>query len=305
MTAASHNPPGSPAGVDATAALVLAGCCAIWGVGIVMAKVANTGISPVLNAGLRSVAAGILVLLWARLRGIELFGHDGTLRAGLLAGIFFAAEFLALYAGLASTPASRATLFLHCAPFVAAYGEHLLVPGHRLTAARLGGLIAAFAGLGVAMGEGVAGVSRETLLGDLLCLAGGVLWGATTVVIRASGLKRATAEKTLLYQLAVSAAVLPPASIAFGEAGITALTPAVAGAFAYTVVAVVFVGYTTWFWLMRRYSAASLHAFTFLTPMFGVIAGRLLLAEPLSPGLLFGLTLVALGIYLVNRPEQS
>lgn len=297
--------PSLPSTLDARAALVLTACCAIWGVGLVMVKFSNAGISPVMNAGLRSIAAGILVFAWARLRGVGLFERDGTLIAGTVCGIVFAGEFLALYAGLARTPVSRATVFLHVAPFVAAFGEHFLVPGHRLTGMKLFGLFAAFAGLAVAMGEGVFQLSTETLVGDLLCFTGGVLWGITTTIVRTTGLRQAPAEKTLLYQLVASAAVLPLASVALGEAGVFDLTPSVLAAFAYTAIAVVFIGYTTWFWLMRSYSAASLHAFTFLTPLFGVMAGHVILGEPLSPGLMLALVLVAAGIYLVNRPARA
>ena len=297
--------PPSPRPLDARAALVLVGCCVIWGVGLVMAKLAVAGITPLWNAGLRSVAGGLILWVWAALRGVPLFTRDGTLLPGLLAGAFFSVEFVGLYMGLAQTSASRSTIFLHSAPFIAAYGEHLLVPGHRLTGTRVAGLAAAFIGLAIAMGESVFALSAATLTGDLLCLLGGIFWGLTTVVVRASRLRTASAEKTLLYQLGVSALALPIAAIVTGEAGITALTPQVLGGFAYTVVLTVVVGYTTWFWLMRSYSAASLHSFSFLTPIFGVIAAHFLLGDPWSPGVLAGLALVTLGIWLVNRPQPQ
>lgn len=288
--------------LDARAVTLMVTCCAIWGVGIVMAKIANLGISPVLNAGLRSVVAGLIIWSWATGRGIRLYDRDGTLIAGLFAGTLFAIEFLALYAGLARTSAARGTLFLHAAPFVAAIGEHFL--GHRLTASRALGLVIAFLGLAVAFGEALMGQAPADLVGDFYCLVGGILWGATTIVVKATTLRRAPAEKTLLYQLGVSALLLPPLAWAIGEAGITDWSPHILGAFLYTAVAVVSFGYLTWFWLMRTYSAASLHAFTFLTPILGVLAGTVLLGERLSLGLIVGLSLVALGIWLVNRPTR-
>jgi drug/metabolite transporter (DMT)-like permease len=297
--------PPAPATLDLRAAAILTVCCGIWGVGLVMVKIANTGISPLLNAGLRSVFAGTILFAWCRWRGISLFARDATLAAGMFCGVLFAFEFIYLYVGLQLSPASRGTILLHCAPFVAAYGEHLFVPGHRLTRLKVAGLVAAFVGLVIAFSEGLAASGGASLKGDLYCLLGGVFWGATTVVVRATALKAAPAEKTLLYQLAVSAVVLLVASPLIGEAGVIALTPKVLGAFAYTVLLVVVIGYTTWFWMMRTYSAASLHAFTFLSPIFGVIAAHLILGEPITPAVLAGLTLVALGIYLVNRPSAQ
>ena len=293
-----------PADIDARAALILVACCAMWGFGLVMVKTANGGISPLLNCALRSIGGAVLLFGWARLRGISLFERDRTLPAGLLCGAMFAFEFMALYPGLAMTQVARATIFLHCAPFVAAFGEHLLVPGHRLTRSKVLGLGAAFTGLAVALGGGIFSLSRETLIGDVLCLLGGVAWGLTTVIIRASNLRTASAEKTLLYQLTISVPILLAASWLWGESGLTNLSPVVLGAFVYTVIGTVAIGYTTWFWLLRTYSAASLHTFTFLTPIFGVIAGHLVLGETIGPAIMIGLPLVAVGIWLVNKPAR-
>lgn len=229
--------------LDSRAAILLTTCCLVWGIGLVMVKISNAGISPVLNAGLRSVVSGLFIWMWATARGTNLYASDGTLAAGVFCGSVFAVEFLVIYAGLAQTSAARGTLFLHAAPFVAAIGEHVL--GHRLTRLRVVGLVAAFLGLAVVFGEGLVGAASTSITGDLLCLAGGVLWGATTIIIKATALKRAPAEKILLYQLAVSAALLQPASWAMGESGITDTSPLIIAAFTYTALAVVSFGYLT------------------------------------------------------------
>lgn len=293
-----------PHTLDLKAAAILTLCCVIWGVGLVMAKTANVGISPMFNAALRSIVGGILLYLIARWRGVDVFERDGTLWSGILAGLFFTAEFVGLYTGLVYTSAARGVLFLHAAPFIAAAGEHYLVPGHRLSGMRILGLVAAFCGLALAISEGLTvNGGSSTLAGDLLCLFGGIMWGALTVVVKATPLGRIAPERSMLYQLAVSAIVLMALSFAKGEAGIISLSPAVAGAFLYTALLTVVFGYTIWMWMLRTYSAASLHSFTFLTPIFGVIAGHLMLGEPIGSWLLGGLALVALGIYLVNRPH--
>lgn len=301
MTAPAQS---KPRDLDTCAATILVACCLIWGVGLVMVKIANAGISPIMNSALRSVAAGFILLVWSLARGVPLFRRDRTLIAGIACGTLFALEFLTLYAGLVTTDVARGIIFLHAAPFVAAYGEHLFVPGHRLTRRKVVGLAAALFGLIIALSESLFSGTRTTLTGDILCLIAGIAWGGTTVIIRATQLKSAPAEKTLLYQLAVSAMLLVTASYLLGEPGIINLSPPVLGAFAYTVIGTVVLGYTTWFWLMRTYSAASLHAFTFLTPIFGVVAGHLILGERIGWPIVGGLILVVLGIWLVNAPER-
>ena len=288
--------------LDTLAILVLLACCACWGINQATIKIANAGISPILQVGLRSIFAGLLVFAWARLRGVELFKRDGTLRAGLLTGSVFSIEFLFFYVGLDHTQASRGIIFIYLSPFVVAFGAHFLIPGDRLTVPKILGLTAAFIGLAVAMGESFATPGRPTLAGDLMCLTAAVLWGATTVLIRTTALKTAAPEKTLLYQLLVSAVIMPPISVAMGEPGIIDLSQPVLLAFAYTVVLVAFVSYIAWFWLVRSYPPTRVTAFTFLSPVFGVIAGNVMLGEAFTPSLGVALALIAFGIYLVNRP---
>jgi drug/metabolite transporter (DMT)-like permease len=290
--------------LDAAAVFVVVACCASWGINQVAIKIANAGISPILQVGLRSAFAMVLVFAWSRARGVRLFERDGTLWAGLGAGLLFGLEFVLMYLGLQHTTASRGVVLLYLAPFVVAFGAHYLIPGDRLTAAKVTGLSAALAGVAVAMGEGLAVPGRPTLLGDLLSLLAAVMWGATTVFIRATPLRRAPPEKILLYQLAATAVILPLLSSVMGEPGITDLSPPVLAAFAYTVVAVAFVSYIAWFWLVRNYPPTRVSSFTFLSPVFGVMAGSLMLGEAFTPSLAAALALIAFGIYLVNRPER-
>ena len=290
--------------LDARAVLVVTACCACWGVNQVAIKIANAGISPILQVGLRSLLAGVLVLFWAKARGVRLFERDRTLWPGVAAGLLFGGEFVILYMGLSLTTASRAVVLLYLAPFVVAFGAHYLVPSDRLTLAKLLGLTAALAGLAVAMGEGFAAPGRPTLAGDLLSLLAALLWGATTVLIRATALRSAAPEKTLLYQLAVSAIVLPPISYLLGEPGIIDLSGPVLLAFVYTFTIVAFVSYIAWFWLVRNYPPTRVSAFTFLSPVFGVMAGNLILGEAFTTSLAVALLLIAFGIYLVNRPAR-
>ena len=156
----------APATIDARAAAILVVCCAVWGLGLVMVKIANAGITPFLNSALRSLAAGAILFVWTWARRIPLFERDRTLWPGIICGIFFAIEFLTLYPGLSLTQVARATIFLHCAPFVAAFGEHVSSTGHKLTGAKMAGLLTAFAGLAIALGAGISSATTAALTGS-------------------------------------------------------------------------------------------------------------------------------------------
>jgi drug/metabolite transporter (DMT)-like permease len=286
--------------LDSLAFATMVLCCLVWGFTNVLVKLAAEAISPVMQGGLRSIIAGALLMMWARFRGTPLFGRDGTLWAGLISGVLFAGEFLFVYAGLAHTGVSRMVVFIYTAPCLTALGLHWFVPGERLHAAQWAGVLLAFAGVVAAFGDGFAS-SPATLLGDAFGIVAGILWAATTVWIRATGLTRISAAKVLFYQLAVSALTLPLASWLIGEAGVIAITPIAVASLVYQGVVVAFVTYLAWFWLLTRYLAGRLAVFGFLTPLFGVVAGAVVLDEPLRPAFLAAVGLVGAGIYLVNR----
>ena len=274
-----------------------------WGFNNVAIKLAIHDIPPLIQTSARSLVAALLVGAWTQARGIPLFKRDGTLRAGILAGVLFALEFMLIYRGLVWTTATRGVLFLYLAPFFVVIGSRWLVPGDHFHLSQWLGLLLSFVGIVIAFGLPTPAADSRQVLGDLMLVGGAAAWAATTLTIKASALNRISAEKTLLYQLVVSAPLLGLGAIVFGER-ITATPSAVAlGAFAYQTIYVVSITFTIWFVLVVRYSAARLSVFTFLAPLFGVAAGHLVLGEPLTPAFAVAVALVAAGLLLVNRPR--
>ena len=294
--------------LDAAAVLTVLACCAVWGLSQVAAKVTLTEVPPLLQAGVRSLGAAVLLLLWSRWRGLPLFGADGTAVAGVLAGVLFAVEFACLFIGLQYTSASRMVVFLYTAPFVVALGMPLIAKSESLSLLQGGGLALAFGGVVWAFAEGFAGTAAQPLqwLGDALGIVAAVLWGLTTLLMRASRLATALPEKTLLYQLVLSGVALLLASALSPEVWPQRLSGAVAGTLLFQVAVVTFASYLAWFWLVRHYPATRVAAFTLLTPVFGLLAGVLLLNEALTLRLLVALAAVCAGIALVNhRPRPA
>ena len=289
--------------LDAFAVVTIVFCCFLWGLNQVAAKAAMPEIPALWQAAARSVGGALLVWLWAASRGTPLFDADRTLPGGLLAGVLFAAEFFCIFVGLQFTTASRMVVWIYIAPFVVALGMPLIAHSERLSPLQAAGLVLAFAGVAWAFAEGFsqphAGVNQW--IGDALGMAGGVLWGATTLAVRATKLGQASAEKTLLYQLAVSALMLLVAAILSGAPIPARLSALAWAALFFQVVIVTFASYLLWFWLIRHYPATRLSSFTMLTPVFGLLLGAVLLAEPVTTRLLIALATVAAGIAVVNR----
>jgi drug/metabolite transporter (DMT)-like permease len=194
-------------------------------------------------------------------------------------------------------------VFLYLAPFIVALGMPWIARSERLRPPQMAGLVLAFCGVVWAFAEGFARPAAGPLqwVGDALGIGAALMWGLTTLVLRGSRLASALPEKTLLYQLAVSALALGAASLLRGEAWPQHLSTLTLASLAFQIVVVTFASYLTWFWLVRHYAATRLAAFTLLTPLFGLLAGAGLLGEPLTARLVLALAAVCAGIALVNR----
>lgn len=284
--------------LDGTAIGLMVVLCMCWGLQQVAIKVAVHDVGPVMQAGVRSAIASVLVLAFALWRGTSLTLRDGTLPGGLMAGVLLGIEFLCIFIGLGHTTASRMAVFLYTAPIFTALGLHVFVPGEHLRLRQWAGIGIAFAGMVLAFADGMLhpAAGPSTSLGVLA----GVLWSATTLVVRASRLSEAPAAKTLLYQLAVSAALLLAMAAGTGQAWTADLTPTALASLAYQSVLIAFASYLTWFWLLRRYLASRLSVFSFLTPLFGAAFGVLLLHDPVGLRFALAAALVLSGILLVN-----
>jgi drug/metabolite transporter (DMT)-like permease len=278
--------------------------CFSWGFNQIAIKLALPDIPPMLQAMIRSAGALPVILCIGWLRGVRFFRRDGTLGAGLFAGLLFGLEFVLIFRGLLLTSASRAVVFLYTAPFFVALGSYQFL-GERLTALQWGGLGLSFAGVALAIGIPQPNVDASVLLGDLLVVGGGALWAATTLVAKGTALRNAAAEKALGYQVALSIPILGLAAWMSGET-MTHMPGALAiSVLAYQAIWVVGLTFVLWFGLVKTYSASKLSAFTFITPLFGVIASYFIMHDTLTLAFGAAALLVVAGLYLVNKPDPK
>ena len=286
---------------DAFAFQVMLGLCLIWGCQQVLIKWAAANIAPVMQAALRSGIAAVMVGLLICWRG-GWTQVGPTWRGGLLAGALFGLEFLFIAEGLKLTSAAHMSVFLYTAPVFTALGLHLLLPSERLRLLQWLGIVLAFGGIAMAFAGGLSfdQLDGRVLLGDALGVLAGLAWGATTVVVRASRLSEAPVTLTLFYQLAVGFVGLLLMALVSGQIGAVTLTPLAVGSVLFQGLVVSFFSYLMWFWLLRKYLASNLAVFSFITPLFGVTFGVVVLGEPLSLNFVLGAVMVLLGVVLVS-----
>jgi drug/metabolite transporter (DMT)-like permease len=291
--------------LDLKAVIFLIILALLWGFNYSAIKYSNQGISPVFAATLRSIVASICGIIYCIKKRERLFHTDIMLFHGCMVGLLFGLEFACIYFGMLYTDAARSVLFVYLSPFAVAVGAHFFLKGDRLTFLKTLGLLLAFAGIVVVFGERPQKAKTTMLIGDILEIMAAFFWAATTLYI-----KRFMAEKvhpihTFLYQLFFSIPILLIVSLILEPKWFYRIDPYIAASLFYQSVIVAFISYFVWFKLIHEYSVSRVSAFTFFTPIFGVLFGLLFLNEELTVSLMVGLPLVSMGIFLVNRRRKT
>lgn len=290
--------------LDPAGMAILIAIMVLLAVNQVAIKVTNAGFAPVFAAGLRSAGGLAVLALWMRLRGIGWEFSRATAGAGLLAGLFFAGEFILLFVALDLSTVTRVSVIFYTMPVWMALAGHFLLPGERLDLRKLAGLALAVGGVAWAITARSDSHGTASLWGDLAALGAALGWMAVSLFARITPLARLVPEMQMAWQLLVSAPVLLLLAPLFGPL-IRDLKPIHFAGLAFQAVVVAGGVFLVWFCLLKRYKAQGVASFAFLPPVFGVFLGWSLLGEAVDLPLIGALVLVAGGIALVNRRARG
>ena len=289
--------------LDLQAIILITGCCLIWGYQQIAIQAIADEVPLLMQLTIRSIIAGVCVWIWMAFKGIQPFQSDRTILPGVIAGMLFFAEFVLLYSALEHTNTSRAITFLYLAPFIVALVLPIFIPAERLNWMQSSGLLIAFSGLAFAFHDGFSSGAAHLLVGDIAVIGAATAWAFTTIVVRTTTLGQIQPERTLFFQLFFSSIALIALCFAYGVPLPDTLSiKAMASLFLQSVI-IAAASYLFWFWLLRHYLATKVSAFSFLTPMFGLLFGFFLAGDPISSSLIAAFVSIVLGIYLVNRRQ--
>jgi drug/metabolite transporter (DMT)-like permease len=292
--------------LDLTACLSIVLLCSLWGGQQVLFKLTIHDIHPNMQIALRSAIGCILLAAFMWHKGVSLALWRGPWRAGTMVGSLFALEWWMIGEALQYTSASHVVVFLYTAPIFTALGLHIWRPDERLNWWQWIGVLICFSGIGLAFlgSSSATQLDPQTLLGDCLALGGGVLWAATTVVTRCSGLARIPATQTTMYQLLIGALVILLLCLVLGETKIH-WSPFLVASVVGQGLVISFFSLLVWIWLLRHYLASRVSIFTFIAPLIGVGLSVWLLDEPLHSEFVWGAVMVMAGMILVNLAPQT
>jgi drug/metabolite transporter (DMT)-like permease len=277
--------------------------CLSWGLNQVAVKLALPDVPPVIQVTIRAAGATLLLLIWMWARGVKLDFRDGTLKPGLLIGFLFTVEYILIYQGLLYTSASRSVVYLYTAPIFVVIASRWFLPGEGFTRLQWAGIVLSFSGIVLAFGESSPFAKPEQTIGNLMMVLAAIGAAGTTLVAKGSTLARASYEKTLFYQLGMAVPVSAVCVFLLGESMTGMPSNLSIASLIFQTAWVAFITYLIWYGLVQRYSANRLAALTFLTPLFGVAAGHLILDEPLTARFLTAVALVMVGTLLPRLPD--
>lgn len=288
--------------LDVQASSIMFVLCMLWGLQQVVLKLAAPDISALMQVGLRSAFSALMVYPLIHMGLRRRLWSKEFLPAGLLVGVLFAFEFFLVAEALRFTSAAHTIVLLYTAPIFVALGLHFKLPSERLSILQWCGILIAFIGIVVSFllrDQSQHAMQPNILFGDFLALLAGIFWALTTISVRLTKLSDAPATQTLFYQLFMAGLFLIPLSFITGQAHINWTVLSI-GSLIFHTVLISFASYLIWFWLLKKYLASRLGVFSFLTPIFGMIFGILLLNEQLELNFVIGTLLVMCGVMMVS-----
>jgi drug/metabolite transporter (DMT)-like permease len=278
----------------------------IWGANMAMIKIGVRELAPLFMAGTRALIAGGCLYIWMRIKGIEAFPSRAILFHGIMVGLLFGGEFGLIYAALKQNMASRVYILVYTTPFFVALQAHFFLPGDRITPYKLLGLLFAFGGIVALFVKDFQTVSFSILPGDLMALTAAFLWATTTVYLKKFLVHQTRPVQSQFYQVFFSAPFLLILSFLFEDPIITGFSLMTGFSLFYQSIIITFLSFLVWFELVHKYPVSLLHAFSFFTPLFGVvISGMLILGETITLNVVVALVLISLGMVLVNYHPAS
>ena len=282
--------------IDYFGAICLIAFSVLLGINHVVIKVVNVGLQPVFFCGLRSLLAAFCIIAWMKFKKHTITFPRADWKVGIIAGTIFAAEFLCLFLALDYTTVVRNAIIYYSMPLWLSIMAHFLLPNEKMTRTKMLGLGLAFFGVAWAISSKDDSGALSTLFGDLCALGGAVGWAGIILLARGSSFSQIKPEMQLLWMTLVSAPILIITSLFFGELVRDFQYIHIFG-FLFQSIVVVAMGFIFWLWLLSLYPASGVASFAFLTPIFGMAFGWLILNESLSKNIVISACLVIVGIF--------
>ena len=288
--------------IDAFGAVALISFSLLLGINHVVIKIVNVGLNPIFFAGIRSFIAFLFIIIWMKFTRKPIVFNKKNLNICLIAGLVFALEFLFLFLALDFTSVSRNSIIYYSMPLWLTILLFFTKNKEKLSFIKLLGLILAFSGVVISVSKNDSGliINSSSLFGDFLAFLAALFWALLIIIAKNSNFNKETPEMQLLWMVMVSGPILICFSF-FVENPIRDFQIIHIWGLLFQSIVVVAGGFLFWLWLLSKYPASGVASFSFLTPIFTIFFGWLILSEVMTPDFLFAAFLVITGLIFINK----
>lgn len=282
----------------ASLALLLA---ALWGGNPVAVKIGLADAPPLRLAWMRFVLGAIAILgyAWATRRAGMVSVTREEWRPILSLGLLFTVQIALMNIGISLTTAAHGAVLVNSYAVHTVVLAHFFIPGDRMTAAKLGGVLIAYAGIVLLFARDFS-LAHGTLLGDLVVIASALLLGERTVYI-ARVVQRLDPVKLMLWQSVIGSAGFLLASLWFEEGLPTRYTVSLGLSLLYQGVVIAGFNFVANAFLLRSYRPSALAPCALTSPIWGVLIAAAIAGDALTPALVLSSVMVAAGIGMATR----
>ena len=288
--------------IDAFGAVALISFSLLLGINHVVIKIVNVGLNPIFFAGIRSFIAFLFIIIWMKFTRKPIVFNKKNINICLIAGLVFALEFLFLFLALDFTSVSRNSIIYYSMPLWLTILLFFTKNKEKLSFIKLLGLILAFSGVVISVSKNDSGliINSSSLFGDFLAFLAALFWALLIIIAKNSNFNKETPEMQLLWMVMISGPILICFSF-FIEDPIRDFQIIHIWGLLFQSIVVVAGGFLFWLWLLSKYPASGVASFSFLTPIFTIFFGWLILSEVMTPDFLFAAFLVITGLIFINK----
>lgn len=276
----------------------------VWGSTYLVIRVGVAELPAALFTGVRFLLAGLLLTIWARLRGQDFPADTRAWGNVAVVGffLFVCANGLVVWSEQ-WVPSNEAALIVTATALWLALLGTIGRNGHALDRRTVIGLVLGFAGAALLLiprGDWVPGaaVARVALLAAGLAWAAGSIWWKRakdrTPLLMAAGL-----------QSLFAGVVLGLAGLISGESARWTWSATGIGAIAYLVVFGSCFAYASYVYLLHAVRPALLGTYAYVNPVVAVVLGWLFLGETLIGAQWLGMLVIIAGVVLVSLAPSA
>jgi drug/metabolite transporter (DMT)-like permease len=275
--------------------------CVVWGTTYMFIRIALDTLPPLLLTGIRYVAAGLIMLVIARLRGVRLPRDRRTLANLALVGFLMVGMGnLAVVWAEQWVPSGFAALFVASAPFWMAIIEAFRAGGERMNVRSGIGLLIGFVGVAMLVMPGAGPKwSLGFLLGALAIQVGSLGWQLGSARSKYN-LHHVPFLASVALQMFFGGVMVTIAGLAIGEAPRFALTARSFGALAYLTLVGSVITYSAYVYALSHMRTIHTSLYAYVNPVVAVFLGWLVLSEPLTPMSIAAMVVILAGVALVQ-----